>query len=68
MKTRLSRAELFSTVCESLSPLYWNDKPAIRQAMNDTADSYRKDGYNVPDYAQDKFVRDVSAELQRREP
>jgi hypothetical protein len=66
MKQRLSRADLFEIVSEGMRPEHHNDKPAIRQAMNDTADSYRKGGYNVPDYDQAKFVADIQAYLKAK--
>jgi len=64
MSKRLTRDALVETVAGSLPLRFWNDLPAIRQALNDTADSYRKDGYTVGDYAQDKLVRDVRSLIE----
>ncbi len=42
-----------------------NDLPAIRQTINDTADQYRKDGWKVRDFAQDRMVADVQRVMRR---
>jgi hypothetical protein len=39
----------------------------IRQAVNDTADSYRKDGHTCPDFAQNAIANDIAAILRERE-
>lgn len=64
-KPRICREQLLRDVIHTMTPSQHNDRPAIRQAMNDWADSYRKSGHTVPDYAQDKFVRDVQLHLER---
>ncbi len=71
MSKRLTRDALVERVASSLPLRFMDDLPAIRQALNDTADSYRKDGYTVGytvgDYAQGRMVRDVQVEMERRE-
>jgi hypothetical protein len=62
---RLNRNELVGIVAQSLYPEQIDDLPAIRQAINDTADSYRKDGYSVRDFAQDAMVRDVQRAMRK---
>ena len=62
----LTRAALLETVINALPAKDRNDRPAIRQAMNDIADSFRRDGYTVPDFAQDRFVRDAQAGLRAK--
>lgn len=58
-KQRITRNALVQTVAGSLPRTAANDLPMIRQALNDTADSYRKDGYEVGDYDQDRMVKMV---------
>ena len=41
---RITRPVLVSTVAEIIPAESWDDLPMIRQAVNDTADSFRKDG------------------------
>jgi hypothetical protein len=62
----LPREILVETVANSLPRKYASDIPAIRQALNDTADSYRKDGWSVRDYSQTAMVADVVETIIRR--
>ncbi len=59
-----SRAAMIDSVCTWLTASNANDLPMIRQAVNDTADMMRKDGYRVRDFAQDRIVRDIQKELR----
>lgn len=52
----LRREWLIDLVAGALSYNDINDLPKIRQAINDTCDSFRKDGYNVRDFDQDRTV------------
>jgi len=61
---RITRDQLVETVAESLPYALVRDVPAIRMACNDTADSYRKDGYTVPDFSQDRLVKAVQHTMQ----
>lgn len=61
---RVHRALLVASAANALKPEDVNDLPAIRQAINDKADSYRKDGWFCPDFAQDEMVRRVQVRLQ----
>jgi hypothetical protein len=62
---KLLRDELVGIVAQSLYPDQIDDLPAIRQVINDTADSYRKDGYSVRDFAQYAMVRDVQRAMRK---
>jgi hypothetical protein len=62
---RLNRNELVGIVAQSLYPDQIDDLPAIRQAINDTADSYRKDGFSVRDFEQSGMVRDVQRAMRK---
>lgn len=66
MKPRLPRNTLVRYVAEFLPESAINDIPEIRQALNDYADMMRRDGYTVPDFAQDAMVRDVRLLLERK--
>lgn len=61
----LTRLGMIEIVSRSLRASDANDLPMIRQAINDTADIFRKDGYRVPDFAQDRIVADIQKELRR---
>ena len=61
---RITRPVLVSTVAEIIPAESWDDLPMIRQAVNDTADSFRKDGYHCPDFAQDGIVRAIQNRIQ----
>lgn len=63
---RLYRSQLIDLVVESLRRSDANDLPMIRQTVNDTADRMRRDGYTVPDFAQDKIVADIRKELRAK--
>jgi len=61
---RLYRSGMIDLVCQSLRATDANDLPMIRQAVNDTADMMRRDGYTVPDFDQDRIVADIQKELR----
>lgn len=42
------------------------DLPLIRQTINDTADEYRKHGWSVRDFAQDRMVAQVQLRMRRQ--
>jgi len=63
MKNRIKINQLVEVVASGLSSKYINDIPAIRQALNDTADSYRKDGFEVGDGNQDLMVKHVRKQM-----
>lgn len=63
---RISRDGLVATVGESLDPKYHDDLPAIRTALNDTADGFRKDGWSVGDFNQERMVKTVQTILRAR--
>jgi hypothetical protein len=62
-QNRISRPQLIATVADSLPLRYLDDLPAIRQAINDTADSFRRDGYSCRDFDQDAMVRAVQKQM-----
>jgi hypothetical protein len=66
MKPRIKRNSFVRYVAEGIPSKYVNDLPAIREALNVTADSFRRDGYTVPDFAQDAMVRDVRLMMERK--
>jgi hypothetical protein len=61
---RISRPQLIATVADSPPLRYLDDLPAIRQAINDTADAFRRDGYSCSDFAQDAMVRAVQRRMR----
>ena len=64
MKNRIKINQLVETVASGLPAKYINDLPAIRQALNDTADSYRKDGFTVSDGTQHLMVKHVREQMR----
>ena len=51
-------------VAEALSYDHINDLPMIRQTANDTADTYRKEGYAVGDFSQDALVKAIQKQMR----
>jgi hypothetical protein len=63
MIMRIKRVQLVQYVIDALRPSEANDLPAIRQALNDTADWFRKDGHDCPDFDQAAMVQLVQKGL-----
>lgn len=66
-KCRIDRAFMVVCVANQIPSASADDLPLIRQVINDTADSYRKDGWLVSDFAQDKIVRAIQQRIKERE-
>lgn len=64
MSNTISRPHLIAAVADHLPPHCVDDLPAIRQAINDTADGYRKDGWSVREFDQDGLVRAVQRRIK----
>lgn len=63
---RLYRSQLIDLVVESLRRSDANDLPMIRQTVNDICDTFRRDGYAVTDFAQDRIVAAIQQELRAK--
>jgi hypothetical protein len=62
-KKRITVKQLVREVAKALYPNS-TDIPAIRQALNDTADAWRKDGFSVPNFDQPTAVGEVRSMIK----
>lgn len=58
---------MIATVAKSIPLESVDDLPMIRQAINDTADAFRKSGYLCRDFDQDSIVRAIQNRIFERE-
>lgn len=63
---RILKRDIVQQLVSILPKSAQDDVPMVRQAINDACDSYRKDGFYVPDFAQSPMVSDIQSLLRRR--
>lgn len=67
MKPKVGITRIIQELSEHMEPRWWNDKPAIRMAINDTIDIYSKDGFSVSQrFSQSSAVKKISKALKAR--